>query len=60
MNEEQKFQSKAQLTALKVHAVYMKVENVITFPFRWLASQVSQTEVFVEKPARKLRVVKPT
>lgn len=60
MNEEQKFQSKGKLFALKVHAVYMKVENVITFPFRWLASQVSQTDVFVEKVPAKLRVVKPS
>lgn len=57
--EEQKFQSKAQLFALKVHAVYMKVENVITFPFRYLADAFSQTSTFQaagETP--KLRAVK--
>lgn len=55
-DEQQKFQSQAKLTALKVHAAYMKFENVITFPFRWLASQFDSTEAFHEKPT--LRVVK--
>jgi len=46
MQAQQTFQSQAQLFALKAHAVYMKVENVITFPFRWVAEQCGQTDTF--------------
>ena len=56
MQEQQKFQSQAQLTALKIHAVWEKVEAFFSFPFRWLAEQCSQTEAFRERPA--LKVVK--
>lgn len=54
--EEQKFQSKSQLFALQVHAVWERFENVVLFPFRWLSDQCSQTRLFREEPT--LRVVK--
>lgn len=56
MKDEQTFQSKAQLTALKVHAVWEKFENVVLFPFRWAAEKFGQTEAFRERDP--LRVVK--
>lgn len=57
MNEQQTFQSPAQLFALKVHAVWEKFENVVLFPFRWLARQVDQTRTFEERGAQ-LKLVK--
>lgn len=66
MNEkvEQKFQSQGKLFALKVHAVWEKCENVVLFPFRWLAEKVGQTDAFRERDRQMapqvvpLRVVK--
>lgn len=55
--DEQKFQSKAQLTALKVHAAWEKFENVVLFPFRWLGRQIDQTHTFQERGAQ-LKLVK--
>lgn len=61
-DEKQKFQSDAQLTALKVHAAWMKVENFLTFPFRWLLDQFNHTDAYgmpdapVSRPS--LKVVK--
>lgn len=52
MQNEQKFQSKAQLFALQVHGVWTKFEDVVLFPFRWVSAQVSQTHVFQQEPAR--------
>lgn len=46
MQEQQAFQTPAQLFALKAHAVYMKVENFITFPFRWAAERCGYTDTF--------------
>jgi len=60
VEEKQKFQSEGKLLALKVHAVWEKVENVLFFPFFWVADKVSMTDVFREKATPKLRVVKPT
>ena len=51
-------QTPFQATLLKIHGVVVKVENVILFPFRWLARQVDQTEVFVERDQPHLKVVK--
>ena len=56
MDTEQKFQSRAQLFALKVHGYWEKFENVILFPFRWASEQFGQTHVFRERAV--LRVVK--
>lgn len=56
MDTEQKFQSKAQLFALRVHAGWEKFENVVLFPFRWVSEQFGQTHVFRERPI--LRAVK--
>ena len=56
-NDKQTFQSDAQLLALKVHAAWEKFENVVLFPFRWLARQVDQTHVFQER-AVQLKLVK--
>ena len=53
--EEQRFQSKAQLTALKVHAVVEKVYGVILFPLTWLAEQFGATHVFRMAEAPKAR-----
>lgn len=54
MQEQQKFQTPTQLFALKAHAVYMKVENFLTFPFRWAAAQFGQTDTFRQsEPALK-------
>lgn len=55
--EEQKFQSKAQLFALQVHAVWEKFENVVLFPFRWVADQLGQTHVF-RQAETQLKLVK--
>lgn len=57
-DEQQKFQSQAQLAALKVHAVWEKFENVVLFPFRWLADAVGQTDTFRRAGEAQLRVVK--
>lgn len=56
MQEQQKFQSNAQLAALKIHAAWEKFENVVLYPFRWLADRLGQTHVFQEQV--KLRAVK--
>lgn len=55
--EEQKFQSKAQLFALQVHAVWEKFENVVLFPFRYISDKVGQTDVFRQETP-SLTVVK--
>lgn len=47
MDEEQKFQSKGKLFALKVHAVWEKFESIVLFPFRWISDKVSATDTFV-------------
>lgn len=52
MNDEQKFQGKGALFALKVHAVWEKVESVVLFPFRWVSEQVGQTDIFRQEEAR--------
>ena len=58
-DEQQKFQSKAQLFALQVHAVWEKFENVVLFPFRKAAEWVGQTETFRQAgEAPVLKVVK--
>jgi hypothetical protein len=54
---EQKFQSQGKLFPLKVDAVWEKFENVILFPFRWLADSMGQTDAFRERGVT-LRVVK--
>ncbi len=57
MEEQQQFQSRAQLVALQVHAVWEKFENVVLFPFRWVAEQFGQTAIFrqsEERPALKV------
>lgn len=54
MQEQQTFQSQAQLVALKIHAVWEKFENVVLFPFRWVSEHLGQTHVFREQPALKL------
>ncbi len=46
MEEQQKFQSQAQLIALKVHAVVERIYGVILFPFTWAAEQMGMTHVF--------------
>lgn len=51
------FQSNAKLFALKVHAVWEKCENVVLFPFRWLARQVSATPAW-EQAEGRIRLVK--
>ena len=66
MNEEQKiqaerekFQSNAKLAALKVHAVWTKVENVLLFIPRWISFKVSMTEEWIQADTRTpLRIVK--
>ncbi len=56
MHEQQLFQSKAQLAALKIHAAWERFENVVLYPFRWAAEHLGQTHVFQEQV--KLRAVK--
>lgn len=34
-----------RLMLLKMHALYMKVENVLTFPFRWVAEKYTNTDM---------------
>ena len=51
-------QTPFQATLLKIHAVVVKVENVILFPFRWLAIKVSATDAFIEADRPSLRLVK--
>lgn len=46
--ERQKFQSNGRLFALKVHAVWTKVENVVLYIPRKLADYVSATDTFVQ------------
>lgn len=59
MEETQKFQGRAQLFALQVHAVWEKLENVVLFPFRWLSQYVGQTDIFRQEEERlTLRRVK--
>lgn len=45
--ERQKFQSNGRLAALKVHAIWTKVESVLLFIPRKLADYVSATDQFV-------------
>lgn len=45
--ERQKFQSNAKLAALKVHAVWTKVENVLLYIPRKVADYISATDQFV-------------
>jgi hypothetical protein len=52
MQEQQTFQTPAQLFALKLHGAYMKVENVITFPFRWASEQLGQTDIFRQRESQ--------
>jgi hypothetical protein len=54
---KQEFQSEAKLFALKVHAVWVKCENVVLFPFRWLSDQVSSTPAW-KRAEGTLRLVK--
>lgn len=56
MDEQQKFQSRAQLIALQVHGYWEKFENVVLYPFRKVADYFGQTHIFREQPT--LRVVK--
>lgn len=56
--ERQKFQSDAKLTALKIHAIWTKVENVILYLPRKLASSFDQTSAFVERDQPQLKLVK--
>ena len=46
MYEQQTFQSRGQLFALKVHAAWEKFENVVLYPFRKAADYLGQTNVF--------------
>ncbi len=48
MYEQQEFQSNARLFALKLHAAYEKVENVILYPFRRLGLIAGETGKFQE------------
>ncbi len=57
MDEQQKFQSQFRLGLLRVHAAWCKVENVITFPFRWVSEQVSSTPAWKAADGH-LRLVK--
>lgn len=56
--ERQKFQSNKRLFALKVHAMWTKVEDVILYLPRKLARSIDQTDVFVERDQPHLKVVK--
>jgi hypothetical protein len=60
MQEQQTFQSKGQLFALQVHAVWEKFENVVLYPFRKAAEYLGQTHVFQERIRNdaQLRLVK--
>lgn len=58
MQEQQLFQSKAQLAALQIHAAWEKFENVVLFPFRWLSDKMGQTHCFREQGQVQLRAVK--
>lgn len=53
--EEQTFQSKGQLTALRIHATWIKMENVILFPFRYLAERCGRTDA-LKDPISHLRL----
>lgn len=55
--EQQKFQSKAQLFALTVHAVWERLEHYVLYPFRWVSEQFGQTDTFRQREAQ-LRLVK--
>jgi hypothetical protein len=57
MDEHQKFQSQFRLGLLKVHAVWVKCENVVLFPFRWLNDQLSGTSEW-KRAEGTLRLVK--
>ncbi len=58
MEEQQKFQSKAQLTVLKIHAVVDRIYDVVLFPLTWLAEQFGQTDQFRQREPAPLKVVR--